>query len=255
MIDGPSREAALFALETTRIGGMLMTAPLPWSLAPVRIRAGFAMLIAFLVHAAGAPSRVTSPWQLAAAVPFELLTGVAMGVVVRLAILPVEVAGETIAPMMGIGTASLFDHHMMQPETALTRLLRLGAVLIALAAGLHRIAIGSVIASFRVLPVASVTNPSLSVPALVRMTGDSLAQGVQFAMPVLAVLVLIQVALAFVSRAAPAMQIFSIGFAVTLVVGSITLVLGLPDFGRSVLEAIGRVERSIEIVVAALTGA
>ena len=75
----------------------------------------------------------------------------------------------------------------------------------------------------------------------------------RLALPVVAVLLVVQVALAFISRAAPAMQIFSVGFAFALVAGSVTLTLSLPDMTTAIVEELSRVGPRIESVVASLT--
>jgi flagellar biosynthetic protein FliR len=153
---------------------------------------------------------------------------------------------------MGLGAASLFDPHVQAQETGITRILRLLVLLLAVLLGLHRVLVASVIASFRVLPPGSFIDPSLSTPVLVRISVDALSQGVRLALPVLAVLVVTQIALAFVSRAAPSMQIFSIGFAITLVAGGLTLFVALPDVALEIAADLSRVGTRIETVVASL---
>ncbi len=74
----------------------------------------------------------------------------------------------------------------------------------------------------------------------------------RWAIPVVAVLFMTQMALGFVSRAAPAMQIFSVGFAVTLVVGGAAIVIALPDIGREVIAELGRVGPRLEGVLLAV---
>jgi flagellar biosynthesis protein FliR len=66
------------------------------------------------------------------------------------------------------------------------------------------------------------------------------------------VLLVTQVALAFVSRAAPAMQVFSIGFAVTTAVGALLLITTLPDFGYDVAAEMSRAGERIEAIVFAV---
>jgi flagellar biosynthetic protein FliR len=252
LIEGAPREVALLGLETSRIGGLLLAAPLPWVMAPARIRAALAILLAFVVHNIVPAGPIQSVWELAAAVPNELLAGAAMGFVVRLALSAVEVAGETLGPVIGLGTASLFDPHINASETAIARLLRFGGMLLALAIGLHRTVLGALLESFRVLPVGSSINPAVSTLALVQMSGAAIAEGVIIAMPVIGVILMVQLALAFVSRAAPSMQIFSIGFAVTLLVGVATLVMSLPDFADEIAEEVSAVGRRLETIVSLL---
>ena len=84
------------------------------------------------------------------------------------------------------------------------------------------------------------------------MTSEALATGVRIAIPFIAILFMTQIALAFISRAAPAMQIFSIGFAVTMATGALVMVLVLPDLGYELLGEVSRSGGKIETLLAAL---
>ena len=86
------------------------------------------------------------------------------------------------------------------------------------------------------------------------LTNDAITTGVKLAIPILAVLLVTQVALAFVSRAAPAMQVFSIGFAVTTGVGAFLLFVTLPDFGYDVVAEMSRAGERIEALVLSVRG-
>jgi flagellar biosynthesis protein FliR len=61
---------------------------------------------------------------------------------------------------------------------------------------------------------------------------------------------MVQVALAFVSRAAPALQVFSIGFAVTLGLGGFVITLVLPDLAQEIAADMSQVPSRIESVLA-----
>jgi flagellar biosynthetic protein FliR len=176
----------------------------------------------------------------------------AIGFVIRLVIAAVEIAGDVIAPQMGLGAAHIFDPQTHASETAIAMMLRNFAVLIAILAGLHRVLIAGLLASFRTLPPGSVADPSRATPALLMATAEALSTGVRMAIPVIAVLLLAQIALAFVSRAAPTMQIFSIGFAVTLVVGTAVVVITLPDIATLLAGEASQAESRIETVLLTL---
>src|SRR5262245_50831828 len=167
-------------------------------------------MLALVAHRYGQSTAFTSAFQATMAMAPEFLLGLAMGFVVRLSVAAVEILGDAISPIMGLGAAQLFDPHVQAHETGVTKILRLFVVLLALLLGLHRVLVASVVASFRVLPAGSFGDPSQATPVLIQMSVDALSQGVRLALPCLAVLVVTQLALAFISRAAPSMQIFSI---------------------------------------------
>jgi flagellar biosynthesis protein FliR len=243
-------EVAVFVLEATRISGVIIAAPLAWSSAPAQARVGLTLALTLAVHGAAPHSlRALDIVAVLGAVPGELLIGLAMGLVVRFALAAVQVAADVFAPMLGFGVASLFDPHAEVTETPLAQMLRQLALLFALIVGLHRVAIGAVLESFKLLPIGVVLRPGSATEGLLEASSAALVSGTRLAMPIVAVLLATQVALAFVSRAAPAMQIFSVGFAVTLICGGTTLMLALPDIGTSIVEELSHVGPRIERVL------
>jgi flagellar biosynthetic protein FliR len=173
-----------------------------------------------------------------------------MGFVVRLSVSIAETAAEVVAPMMGLSATHLFDPHAGS-GTVLAVLLRHICVLAGLLVGAHRVVLGALLESFRVLPVGAVWGPSAAASPLTRLSADVLAAGVRIAIPVIAILFVAQVALAFISRAAPAMQVFNVGFAVTLAVGLAVLILLAPDMTQRLLAEWSRVGERFELVLAA----
>jgi len=247
-------EAARLALETVRIGGVVASAPILWTSAPQRVRAALVVILGLVCHgtAAASPTPLDSIERVAVAAPTELLIGVAMGFVVRLAIASAEMAGDIASPLLGLGAASLFDPHAQVSETGLTRIYRQLVLLLALLLGVHRVLIGSLLASFRIVPVGSLLAPGLAAPELIRISAATIAAGLRLSLPLVAALLLLQLGLAFVSRAAPSLQIFSVGFAISLIAGTIVLLGSLPGMAREIEIALSATGDQIEMVLAAM---
>lgn len=248
-------EAGTFALETVRVAGVVIAAPLAWLSAPVRVRGALVLMLAFVAHSELAAAAVQRPFErLAFSVGSEFMLGLGIGFVVRLFVAIAEMAADYIAPMMGIGAAQLFDPQTKAMQNVLSTLLRNFAVLLGLLAGIHRVLLGGLLASFRVVPVGSLSDPSLETEVILAMTSEALATGVRIAIPFIAILFMTQIALAFISRAAPAMQIFSIGFAVTMATGALVMVLVLPDLGLELVAEAARSGGKIETLLSVVQG-
>jgi len=246
-------QAGVFALETVRIAGVVIAAPLAWQSAPLRVKGGLVLLLAFAAHAEGAAGLGEhSIERMAFSAGSEFMLGLGIGFVARLFVAVAEMAADHIAPMMGIGAAQLFDPQTKSMQNVLSTVLRNFAVLLGLIAGIHRVVLGGVLASFRAVPVGSMTNPALETPVILAMTSEALATGVRIAIPFIAILFMAQIALAFISRAAPAMQIFSIGFAVTMATGALVMVLVLPDLGYELLTEVSRSGGKVETLLTAV---
>jgi flagellar biosynthetic protein FliR len=249
-------EAALVVLEAVRISGMIIVAPLGFTQAPARVKAALVVLLTLASHGEfGQTPAIEGPLEgLAFSVSGEFVLGIAIGLVPRLIVGAVEIAGEQIAPMMGMGVAQIFDPSAHGSNNVVTSLLRNLAVLLGVLVGLHRVVIGAVIGSFRVVPAGTILSTSNLTELMLNLTNDAVTTGVKLAIPLIAVLLVTQVALAFVSRAAPAMQVFSIGFAVTTSVGAVLLIATLPDFGYDVAAEMSRAGERIEALVFAVKG-
>jgi len=244
-------EAALVVLEAIRVSGMIIVAPLGWTQAPARVKAALVLLLTLAAHGELGQVPVSEgPLEgLALCAGSEFVLGVAIGLVPRLIVAAVEIAGEQIAPMMGLGVAQMFDPSAHGTQNVVTSILRNLSVLLGVLVGLHRVVIGAVIGSFRAVPAGSIHSTRNLTELVLAMTNDAVGTGVKLAIPLVAVLLVTQVALAFVSRAAPAMQVFSIGFAVTTGVGAALLISTLPDFGYDVAAEMSRAGERIEALV------
>jgi flagellar biosynthetic protein FliR len=247
-------EAATFVLEAIRVSGMVIVAPLGWTQAPNRVKVALVLLLTLAAHGELGQIPVSEgPLEgLAFCAGGEFVLGIAIGLVPRLLVAAVEIAGEQIAPMMGMGVAQIFDPMAHGSQNVITAILRNLAVLLGILIGLHRVVIGAVIASFRVVPAGTVHALGNLTEIVMVLSAEALSTGVKLAIPLIAVLLVTQVALAFVSRAAPAMQVFSIGFAVTTSVGALVLILTLPDFAYDVAAEMSRAGERIETIVFAV---
>lgn len=247
--------ALALVCAVARISGLIVVAPLPWTVAPLRVRAVLVMVLAFIATSAPLPLDPTlseRPLSVLLAMLSELGIGACLGMTVRLLVATAEVAGEFIAPQLGLGVAQLFDPHTRVSETAVAALLRQLGLLVMVIAGVHRQVLAAVIGSFNVLPPGELVNPGRAGPAMLVLTASSIETGVRIALPTVAVLFMVQIALAFIARAAPALQIFSVGFAVTLGVGVLVLLVSLPDAVRMLLAETSRLDTQIQALLQSL---
>lgn len=245
----------VFLCVLTRISGLVVVAPGPWTVAPMTVRAALVTLLSFVatVSPIGYEAHLSEqPLTVALALVSEAGIGACMGMTVRLIVASAEIAADFVSPQLGIGVAQLFDPHMHASETAIGSMFRNLAVLLTTLVGLHRQVLAALFGSFMVLPPGAVTNPGNAGGVVLALTTTSIEAGVRIALPTVAVLFMVQVALAFIARAAPALQIFSVGFAVTLGVGLLVLVISLPDSVRLLLAEMSHVDARLSSLLEAL---
>ncbi len=248
-------EVGLLILSCARLSGMLVLAPLGWDVAPARIRGVLVLVLGLSVHsmhprALSLENLGVFSWLLMAL--GEFILGAAMGFVVRIVISIAEIAAESFSPIMGLGAAQIFDPQTSSTGTVLAKMFKYLAIFLALVVGVHRVVLSALLQSFQAIPIGTMDAPGGAAEPLLALVSDAIESGVRIAIPILALLFMTQAALAFISRAAPAMQIFSVGFAVTLAVGAVATILTIPDIGRELLVQLTYVGRHIEQVAASM---
>tara|TARA_R110000787_G_scaffold73381_2_gene163387 strand:+ start:7599 stop:8378 length:780 start_codon:yes stop_codon:yes gene_type:complete len=163
----------------------------------------------------------------------QVLVGVAMGFVFQLAFSTVVVAGQSIAMSMGLGFASAIDPQNGVQVPMVSQFYMILATLLFLSLNGHLLVIDTVHESFRILPIG-VAPPNELAWKITLWGSQMFASGLLLALPALAALLLINLAFGVMTRSAPQLNIFAVGFPVTLTAGFILIFFGLPNFGPQV---------------------
>ncbi len=160
------------------------------------------------------------------AVAGELAAGAAAGIVLQLVFASAAVAGEMLSQAMGLGFATMLDPGGMT-SPVVTSFLGLLMWLVFLGLDGHLELIALIVESYQRVPPGG--NPLSFAGDIAVFGGSALSAGVMLALPVAAVLMLVNLLLAVVSRSAPQLNIFSIGFPALMVTGLIALPVALPE--------------------------
>ncbi|MEQ1439319.1 flagellar biosynthetic protein FliR [Fontimonas sp. SYSU GA230001] len=163
----------------------------------------------------------------------QLLVGLVAGFVLVLVFEAVAMGAEIIAYGMGLGFAQLADPLRGVSAPALGQILTITATLLFLALGGHLILIEMLVRSFTTLPVGGAGLGVDELMLLLRFAAVVFSGGLQLALPVVISLLAINLAMGVISRSAPALNLFAVGFPVTLVAGLLLVYAGLPAFGES----------------------
>lgn len=234
-----------------RVLGLIMAAPvIGHGSVPARIKIGLGVFITLIIAPTLPPLpeiQVASPGGIFILI-MQVLVGVAMGLVMRLAFSAVEMAGEIIGLQMGLGFASFYDPQSASNVNTLASFLGLLAALAFLAINGHLLLLGALTESFTVLPVSPQALPGSGMLAVANAGSIIFNYGVLIALPLIAMLLMTNLALAILTRSAPQLNIFAIGFPITLGVGLIAFDLSLPYLAgqtttlfQSVLETLQQV--------------
>ncbi|HPW06072.1 MAG: flagellar biosynthetic protein FliR [Rhodoferax sp.] len=205
-----------------RILAVFTAAPIFSSRAfPVRARIGLAFLIALAAQASLNNQQVigiNSPDAFGAVLQ-QVGVGLAIGFAVRLVFSVFELAGQVVGFQMGLGFAAFFDPSTSAQSSAMGRFYANIAALMFLAVNAHVVVLMAVIRSFEAFPVDQNFLSALQKMQLHTLGAELFASALWIALPVIGMLMFANLALGIVSRVAPQMNIFSVGFPVTLAVG------------------------------------
>ena len=160
----------------------------------------------------------------------QVMIGVAMGLAMRVVFSAIEMAGHVMGLQMGLGFATFFDPQNSAQIPVLGQFLGVIAMLFFLAIDGHLMVITALVESFSVLPVGLHGFSAESWRTLALWGGEVFRGGVMISLPVVAVLMMTNVALAVLTRAAPQLNIFVVGFPVTIAVGFIVISLSMGYF-------------------------
>ncbi|WP_020654800.1 flagellar biosynthetic protein FliR [Massilia niastensis] len=222
----------------TRILGLIAAAPLFGNAAvPVSVKVALGVLLATVIAPTvpALPAADPTSWAGLLILVKELLIGVAMGFAMRIVFAAIEFAGEVASSTMGFSFAVFFDPNTRGRSGAISQFMALVATMVFLAVNAHLVLLAALAESFVSLPISSTPFSGNAPLELVRWGGRIFSAGLQLSLPIVAALLITNVALGILTRAAPALNIFGIGFPITLGVGFLTLSLALPYLGTPIL--------------------
>lgn len=157
----------------------------------------------------------------------QLVIGLAIGFSMRLVFSAVELAGQLIGMSMGLGFASFYDPQTQGQSTAVNQFLVLLSMLIFLSLDGHLLIVSAVANSFTTMPIA-LGGGNIN-PMKIALWGETIfSAGLLLALPAVAALLITNMALGILTKTAPQLNLFGIGFPITLSIGFVVLALSLP---------------------------
>ncbi|SAL58972.1 flagellar biosynthetic protein FliR [Caballeronia terrestris] len=243
-----------FLWPFVRILALIATAPVLSHMGvPVRVKVGLAGFITLIVAPTlGAVPQVTvfsadGVWIMVN----QFLIGAALGVTMQVAFAAIDAAGEFIGQQMGLGFAMLYDPRAGGNAVVISRYLNTIAMLAFLVFDGHLQMIAALVTTFQSVPigvnVVGAAAHAQGWKVLASYGASMFSTGLLLALPVVAALLISNLALGILNRAAPQIGIFQVGFPVTMLVGLLLLQLMVPNllpfFQRVFENGIGQMGR------------
>jgi flagellar biosynthetic protein FliR len=225
-----------------RIGACLMVAPMFGArFVPARTRIILAVAITALVVPL-IPAPQVAPFSPQGFVVLfqQLLIGVALGFALQVVFDALGLAGQLLANSMGLSFAFNVDPLRGTSTPALGQLYIILATLTFLALGGHVALIEMLVAGLYGLPIGTSGLGQEGLWSLILWGGQLFAGAIAVALPGITALLIVNLAFGVVSRAAPALNLFAVGFPVSLVVGLLVVLMGIAPMQASFTELLAQ---------------
>ncbi len=214
----------------TRVLGVIAAAPIfSHSSIPNQVKLGLGIMLTLIIMPTlpPLPQFEIFSFQGLLILVQQLIIGLAIGFSMRLVFSAVELAGQLIGTTMGLGFASFFDPQSQGQSTAVNQFLVLLVMLVFLSLDGHLMIVTAVANSFVSMPI-SLEGGGIN-PLQIATWGETIfSVGLTLALPAVAALLITNMALGILTKTAPQLNLFGIGFPVTLSMGFVVLALALP---------------------------
>jgi len=215
----------------TRILGLIAVAPVFGNTSlPVQVKIGIGVMLTLIVAPTIPALPAVEPMSLPGLLILmqQLIIGLGMGFAMRIIFAAVEMAGTITGMTMGLSFASFFDPQSQGQSNFISQFLGLLATLAFLAINGHLLLLSVLAHSFTTLPISTSPMGGQIFRQIADWGGVVFSAGVQLSMPMVAALLITNISLGILTRAAPQLNLFGIGFPITLTVGFFVIGLALP---------------------------
>lgn len=159
----------------------------------------------------------------------QFLIGVALGFTMQIVFAIVTTAGDLMGLGMGLGFATFFDPQAGTNTSAVSSLLNMLAMVAFLVFDGHLQMLAALVASFQSVPVSANVLGAAGWRQIAEWGSQLFTTGLLLAMPVVVALLIANLCLGILNRAAPQIGIFQVGFALTTLVGMLLILMMVPN--------------------------
>ncbi len=216
-----------------RIAGLLMTAPIIGTRSvPMRARLMMAVVITVVVFPSISFVPDIDPLSAAGVLVSmqQVMIGIAMGLSVRVIFVALEVAGQAIGQLMGLMLASMVDPLNGNQVPVIGQFYLLLATLLFLAIDGHLMVIKVLAESFISLPIGTDGITQEGVWQFIIWTGEIIGFAVMIALPAIVSLLIVNLSFGVMTRSAPQLNIFAVGFPIMIILGVLIIFFSLNTF-------------------------
>jgi flagellar biosynthetic protein FliR len=244
-----------FMWPLSRILGLFSSSPLfSTTNFPMMARVGLALAITILVAPILPPQSITDPFSFAgfASLVNQFIIGITIGFVMRIFFTAIEMTGSLIGVSMGMSFASFYDPLTQSQTQVISQFFSAFLILLFITTDLHLLMIDSLIQSFYIVPMDQLSLNIKSFKEMAFLGGKIFSIGLQLSLPIVTALLITNIALGVLTKAAPQLNIFGIGFPITMAVGLGMMFVSLPYMTKPFIKTLSDAIESIRMITSAM---
>lgn len=220
-----------FIWPLTRILGLIAVAPVFGNASiPVMIKISFGVVLTVIIAPTLQNIPHIDPVSLAGMMILaqQLIIGLAMGFTIQIVFASIDLAGNIVGMSMGLGFASFYDPQTNGTTSAISQFLTLIATVLFLSLNMHLVLLETLVDSFNTIPIGSDGLTPDIWKNIVTTASVIFTSGLQLALPIITALLVTNIALGVLTRAAPQLNLFGIGFPITIMIGFVMIFIIIP---------------------------
>lgn len=234
-----------------RVAAMVSTSPVFGTRSvPVKVKVMTAMAItSVLVPLLPSPEvDVFSPLALLI-IAQQILIGVIIGFTIQLVFSAVITGGQIVAMQMGLGFSLMVDPQNGTQSPVLSQFYVVMVMLIYLSINGHLVLLEVLAESFNSMPISAEGLVAKDFMQVVRWGTNIFAGGLAIALPAIASLLVVNIAFGVMTRSAPQLNIFAIGFPITMLLGFSLVMITLPNIAPKSISLFSEVYHLLQSIL------
>jgi len=230
-----------FLMVLFRLGGIFIFAPMfGSSVIPVQVKALLALALAVCVYPLVPPQTPIELtfWAIAPAIATEMLIGLAIGYGASLPLIAMQLGGMMIGAQLGLGVASVLNPDTDEENSVMSQMLFLMALSIFLIANGHHVLLSTLVGSFEGIPLGGYRPDFELLGLMTGLLGAMFDLALRVAAPLLCLIFLETIAIGFISKTVPQLNIMVIGFPLRIIMGFALTAMVLALISDTLIESI-----------------
>lgn len=226
-------------LVFSRIAAFMALAPLfSMGSVPRRIKLVYSLVLTMALTPVVQPGSDVDPASMGVVIPImqQILVGVMLALAVQMVFAAIVFGGNLIGMQMGLGFAQMMDPQSGVSVPVISQFYNLVALLVFLSLDGHLALIKLLSTSFDAIAAGGEWPTRNALMELARFGGYIFVGALSVSLPAVVALLMVSIMKGVITRAAPQMNIFSVGFAILIMLGFVIILVTLPTFIDQVAE-------------------